>query len=119
MNADFAHPESDLSGYRLVVVPALYLVTDAGADNVRRFVEDGGTALITFFSGIVDPCDRVRLGGYPAPWCDLLGLRVEELAPLPDGRWPSGSTAWTRPPARRGRAPLAGRHRPARGRSRC
>ena len=83
MNVDFAHPESDLSGYRLVVVPALYLVTDAGADNVRRFVADGGTALVTFFSGIVDAQDRVRLGGYPAPWCELLGLRVEELAPLP------------------------------------
>jgi beta-galactosidase len=85
VTTDFAHPESDLSGYRLVVVPALYLVSDAGADNVRRFVEDGGTALITFFSGIVDTRDRVRLGGYPAPWCDLLGLRVEELAPLPEG----------------------------------
>jgi beta-galactosidase len=85
VNADFAHPESDLSGYRLILVPALYLVTDAGAENVRRFVADGGTALITFFSGIVDPQDRVRLGGYPAPWRDLLGLRVEELAPLPDG----------------------------------
>jgi beta-galactosidase len=85
VNVDFAHPESDLSRYRLVVVPALYLVTDAGADNVRRFVADGGTALVTFFSGIVDEHDRVRLGGYPAPWCDLLGLRIEELAPLPAG----------------------------------
>ena len=84
--ADFAHPESDLSGYRLVLVPALYLVSDTGAENVRRYVERGGTALISFFSGIVDPNDRVRLGGYPAPWRDLLGLRVEELAPLPDGR---------------------------------
>jgi beta-galactosidase len=85
VNVDFAHPESDLSGYRFVVVPALYLVSDAGAGNVCRFVSGGGTALITFFSGIVDTSDRVRLGGYPAPWCDLLGLRVEELAPLPEG----------------------------------
>jgi beta-galactosidase len=85
VNVDFVHPESDLSGYRLAVVPALYLVSDAGADNVRRFVDGGGTALITFFSGIVDPTDRVRLGGYPAPWRDLLGLRVEELAPMPEG----------------------------------
>jgi beta-galactosidase len=85
VTADFAHPESDLSGYQLIVVPALYLVTDAGAENVRRFVAAGGTALITFFSGIVDSQDRVRLGGYPAPWKDLLGLRIEELAPLPDG----------------------------------
>jgi beta-galactosidase len=35
VNADFAHPESDLSGYRLVLVPALYLVSNAGADNAR------------------------------------------------------------------------------------
>jgi len=85
VNADFTHPESDLSGYRLVLVPALYLVSDAGADNVRRVAANGGTVLISFFSGIVDPHDRIRLGGYPAPWRDLLGLRVEEFAPLPEG----------------------------------
>jgi beta-galactosidase len=85
VNADFAHPESDLSGYRLVLVPALYLVSDAGADNVRRFAAGGGTVLISFFSGIVDTSDRIRLGGYPAPWRELLGLRVEEFAPLPEG----------------------------------
>ncbi|HUN34757.1 MAG TPA: beta-galactosidase [Trebonia sp.] len=85
VTADFAHPESDLSRYRLLLVPALYLVTAAGADNVRQFVADGGTAAISFFSGIVDPCDRIRLGGYPAPWRELLGLRVEEFAPLPEG----------------------------------
>jgi beta-galactosidase len=85
VTADFAHPESDLSAYRLVLVPALYLVSDAGADNVRRFAEGGGTVLITFFSGIADTRDRIRLGGYPAPWRDLLGLRVEEFAPLPAG----------------------------------
>ncbi|MGH3253301.1 MAG: beta-galactosidase, partial [Trebonia sp.] len=85
VNVGFAHPESDLSGYRLVLVPALYLVSDAGADNLRRFAADGGTVVVSFFSAIVDPSDRIRLGGYPAPWRDLLGLRVEELAPLPEG----------------------------------
>jgi beta-galactosidase len=84
VTVDFAHPESDLSGYRLVLVPALYLVSDAGADNVRRFAADGRTVLVSFFSAIVDPRDRIRLGGYPAPWRDLLGLRVEEFAPLPE-----------------------------------
>lgn len=85
VNTSFVHPEGDLSGYRLLLVPALYLVTDAGADNVRRFAADGGTVLISFFSGIVNPYDQIRLGGYPAPWRDLLGLRVEEFAPLPEG----------------------------------
>ena len=82
---DFVHPEGDLSPYRLVIVPLLYLVSDAGADNLRRYVEDGGHAIVTFFSGITDPHDRVRAGGYPAPWIDLLGLRIEEFAPLPAG----------------------------------
>jgi beta-galactosidase len=85
VNTDFAHPESDLSAYRLLLAPALYLVSDAGADNVRRFAANGGTVLISFFSAIVDSSDRIRLGGYPAPWRDLLGLRVEEFAPLPEG----------------------------------
>ena len=85
VNADFVHPEGDLSGYRLLLVPALYLVSDAGAENVRRYAAAGGTVAISFFSGIVDPQDRIRLGGYPAPWCDLLGLRVEEFGPLPEG----------------------------------
>jgi beta-galactosidase len=85
VTVDFAHPESDLSGYSLVLVPALYLVSDAGADNVRRFALDGGIVLVSFFSGIVDTSERVRLGGYPAPWRELLGLRVEEFAPLPEG----------------------------------
>jgi beta-galactosidase len=57
------------------------LVSDAGAENVRRYAERGGTALITFFSGIVDPTDRVRLGGYPAPWRDLL-IDLHGAAPL-------------------------------------
>ena len=116
VTADFAHPESDLSGYRLVLVPALYLVSDAGADNVGRFAADGGTVLISFFSGIVDPSDRIRLGGYPAPWRDLLGLRVEEFAPLPEGAVVRLDGARGTDDAARRRPRLAGRHRPSRRR---
>jgi beta-galactosidase len=78
---DFVHPEMDLSGYRLVVAPNLYLVGDAAADNLERFVERGGTLVLTFFSGIVDERDHVRLGGYPGPFRRLLGLVVPEVWP--------------------------------------
>ena len=80
---DFAHPEADLGRYQLVVAPALYLVSDRAATNLTDYVGAGGTALVTYFSGIVDPDDHIRLGGYPAPWRDLLGLDVEEVSPLP------------------------------------
>ncbi|WP_308257393.1 beta-galactosidase [Pseudonocardia lacus] len=85
VTADVVHPESDLSGYRLVVVPTLYLCSDAAAAGLRAFVEAGGHALVTYFSGIVDPDDRIRLGGYPGAFRDLLGVRVEEFAPLLPG----------------------------------
>ncbi|MET8087977.1 beta-galactosidase [Micromonospora sp. NPDC005237] len=100
VTADIVHPSADLSGYRLVLVPTLYLVRDADAEALRRFVEAGGTAAVTYFSGIVDPNDHIRLGGYPGAFRDLLGVRTEEFFPLREGervRLDDGSTAdvWT------------------------
>ncbi|HEX2741087.1 MAG TPA: beta-galactosidase trimerization domain-containing protein, partial [Rubrobacter sp.] len=82
---DFAHPGSDLSSYRFVIAPNLYLVNDESVENVRRFVADGGTLLMSFFSGIVDARDHIRLGGYPAPFRELLGLRIEDFIPMDAG----------------------------------
>ena len=79
---DFVRPEADLSGYKLVAVPSLYLVSDDGAANLSRYVEAGGHLVCNFFSGIVDPNDAVRLGGYPGAFRELLGVRVEEFYPL-------------------------------------
>jgi beta-galactosidase len=82
---DVVAPTTDLAAYRLVVVPNLYLLDEAAAANLERYVAAGGTLLVSYFSGIVDDCDRVHLGGYPAPLRRLLGLRIEEFWPLPEG----------------------------------
>lgn len=79
---DFVHPEADLSGYALVVAPVLYLLTPKGADNLKAFVDAGGTLLATYATGIVDQNDRIVPGGYPGLLRDTLGLWVEEWAPL-------------------------------------
>ncbi|MBO4205564.1 beta-galactosidase [Micromonospora echinofusca] len=85
ITADVVHPSADLSRYRLVVVPTLYLVRDPHAAALRSFVEAGGTALVTYFSGIVDDNDHIRLGGYPGAFRDLLGVHTEEFFPLRAG----------------------------------
>ncbi|MGH3252643.1 MAG: beta-galactosidase, partial [Trebonia sp.] len=85
LTADFAHPEADLSRYRLVVVPSLYLTTERAAANLRRYVEGGGTLVVSCFSGIVDDRDRVHPGPYPGALRDVLGLTVEEWLPLRAG----------------------------------
>ncbi|ABS05433.1 beta-galactosidase [Kineococcus radiotolerans] len=83
-----AHPHDlaeVLAGYRVLVVPTLYLCDDTTAAAVTAAAESGTHVLVTYFSGIVDETARVRLGGYPGAFRDLLGIRVEEFHPLPDG----------------------------------
>jgi beta-galactosidase len=84
VTTDFRRSTDDLSGYRLVIVPMQYLITDAGAGNIADFVRAGGTAVVTYFSGIVDENDHIRLGGYPGAFTELLGVRIEEFFPLRD-----------------------------------
>jgi beta-galactosidase len=86
ISVDFAHPEADLSRYRLVIAPNLYLVSDRSAQNIEQYVAQGGTLLMTFFSGIVDSNDHVRPGHIPAPFCDLLGMWIEEFAAYGDAQ---------------------------------
>ncbi|GAA2970845.1 beta-galactosidase [Microbacterium terrae] len=82
---DFALPGHDLSKYKLVVAPAQYLLSTKDAANLTRYVEAGGTLLVSFFSAIVDENDAVHPGGFVAPLRDALGLTVEEFLPLRDG----------------------------------
>ncbi|WP_253259197.1 beta-galactosidase [Subtercola boreus] len=79
---DIVAPGADLSGYRLVVVPCLYLVSDADAQVITDFVAGGGHAVISFFSGIVDEHDSVRPGSYPGAFRDVAGISTEEFYPL-------------------------------------
>ncbi|MFD3518526.1 beta-galactosidase [Streptomyces sp. NPDC058657] len=80
---DFAHPEHELGRYLLVIAPALFLLSDRGAENLRRYVEGGGTLLVQHAAGFVDDRMQARLGGYPAaPLREALGIRVEEYRPL-------------------------------------
>jgi beta-galactosidase len=81
VTVDFVHPGADLTRYRLLIAPLLYLVDDEAVRNISDWVGAGGTLLMSFFSGIVDRNEHIRLGGYPAPFRELLGLRVEEFAP--------------------------------------
>ncbi|PJJ55795.1 beta-galactosidase [Compostimonas suwonensis] len=102
LTVDVVSPLADLSGYTLIVVPLLHLVTDEAVERLRRAAENGAQVVITYFSGIVDEHDQVRLGGYPGAFRELLGLHVEEFAPLMDGDsvdvagpgWASTATRW-------------------------
>ncbi|EFE66807.1 beta-galactosidase [Streptomyces viridosporus ATCC 14672] len=86
LTTDFARPTHDLSAYRLVVVPQLYLLTDAAVDNLLAYVRGGGTLVCGFLTGVADEDDRVRPGGMDARLRALFGIRtLHEWWPLDPG----------------------------------
>jgi beta-galactosidase len=52
------------------------------AENLSNFVANGGTLVMSYFSGLVDVNDRILTGGFPAPFRRLLGILVEEIETL-------------------------------------
>ncbi|MEV5613115.1 beta-galactosidase [Streptomyces sp. NPDC052225] len=83
LTVDFAHPAQELSGYKVVVVPQLYLLDDAAIENLVAYVRGGGTLVSGFFTGVADADDRVRAGGMDARLRELFGVRtVHEWWPL-------------------------------------
>ena len=82
---EFVDQNADLEGYGLVVVPMLYLLTDAFAKKLCAFAQNGGTVIVTYWSGVVDESDLCRLGDTPYGLTELLGLRRTEIDGMYDG----------------------------------
>ncbi|MEH7495207.1 beta-galactosidase [Neobacillus niacini] len=83
IQVDMVSVEADLTQYEVVIAPVLYMVKPGYAKKIEEFVENGGTFLTTFFSGIVDENDLVTLGGYPGELRKVLGIWSEEIDALP------------------------------------
>ncbi|MFI5843393.1 beta-galactosidase [Catenuloplanes sp. NPDC051500] len=98
--ADLVHPAADLSRYVAVLAPSLYLADDDAIANITDYTASGGTLIMGPYSGLVDRNDHLRTAPLPGAFHKLLGVRVEELFPLPEAAsvaLDDGSTAavWT------------------------
>ena len=83
IDCDIVSPLADLSRYKIVVAPMLYLVDEARAVNLRRFVENGGTLYATYALSTVDGNDLCHLGGIPGlGLVEVFGLEAEEIDTL-------------------------------------
>ena len=76
---DVCGSEDDISGYKLVVAPMLYLLKPGVAERLTAFVRAGGTLVGTFLTGIADENDLVFEGGWPGPLRPLFGIWAEEI----------------------------------------
>lgn len=84
---DIISMDQDLSKYKLVIAPMLYMVKPGVADRIENFVKSGGNFVATYTSGLVNENDLCFLGGFPGPLRSVLGIWVEETDSLhPDDR---------------------------------
>jgi beta-galactosidase len=79
---DVVSPTDDLSAYKLVVAPALHLVTESVAENLTRFVLSGGILVVTQRSGVKDETNTVVNQRLPGLLAELCGVEVEEYDSL-------------------------------------
>jgi beta-galactosidase len=62
------------------------MVRPGVGERIERFVENGGTLVATYWSGIVDEHDLCFLSGFPGPLRKTLGIWAEEIDALHDGQ---------------------------------
>ncbi|WP_439564615.1 beta-galactosidase [Microcella sp.] len=78
---DFVEPGGDLSGYRVVIAPHLFVASDADLLNLNGVVERGDVLAVTYLSAINDEQLCVRSGGYLGSLSTTLGVWIEEFTP--------------------------------------
>ena len=87
LGADFVFPDSpklaqQLSQYKLLIVPALYVADDALLKTISDYVKSGGHILMTFKSGYTNENDAVRWERAPGPLREAAGFTYQEFSNL-------------------------------------
>ena len=96
VNVDILSADEELTGYRLVIAPALIVLDDRRVDNLTRYVERGGQIILTLRTGMKDEYNALLPARQPGPLARLAGVEVEEYYALAEsvpiyGKWLNGS----------------------------
>lgn len=93
---DIVQDVAPLDGYKLVVAPALNVITPEAARNLEQYVRSGGHLVLGPRSGMKDQDNSLWTERQPGPLVDMLGARVEQFYALDEkvpvsGEWGNGS----------------------------
>ena len=80
---DVIDSDYDFSAYKLLIMPMLYMIKPGVEERIERFVANGGTAVMTYASAMVNENDLCALGGFPSGRLkDVFGIWAEEIDTL-------------------------------------
>jgi beta-galactosidase len=82
INVDIIDESADISGYKVICAPALYVVNPQTAANIRQFAENGGTVVLTARSGVKDQNNNCIMAQLPTCYSGLTGCTVSEYDPI-------------------------------------
>ena len=83
LRVDILDMEENLSGYRLIIAPNLFLLKEETCKKLAKYVEGGGYLLLTFRSGVKNWNNVVTEKTLPGALSELAGIEVEEYSSLP------------------------------------
>lgn len=87
VSVDVIDMECDVSGYKIVVAPMLYMLRAGIGERLREFVRRGGVLVATYMTGLVDENDLCHLGDTPGDGlAEVFGIRREEIDSLADSQ---------------------------------
>lgn len=79
VSVDVIMQDADFSSYQLIVAPMLYMFLPQTAGKIREFVGNGGTFVMTFYSGLVNENDLAYECFPPYFLNDVFGVKSEEV----------------------------------------
>ena len=81
-NVDVVPPNADLSGYKVVVAPTMFVYDQTAAENLYRYATAGGTLVLTNRSGVKDQLNNCIADKLPTVFKELVGAEVAEYDPI-------------------------------------
>ena len=83
VGVDFIFPDStNLSNYKVIVVPPLYIASDDLLNKLADYVHQGGHVVMAFKSGFCNEYSTVRWSMAPGPLRKAAGFRYQEFSNL-------------------------------------
>jgi beta-galactosidase len=79
---DLVGPGSDLSPYKIVFAPVVYVISESQADKIRQYVKSGGIFVTSFRLGVKTESSQIVRKPLPGLLADVMGVTLEDYVPI-------------------------------------
>jgi beta-galactosidase len=79
---DVIQPGADLAAYKIVFAPVAYVLSEAQAARIRKFVQAGGVFVSSFRLGVKTESSQMVRAPLPGLLRDVMGVTVEDYVPI-------------------------------------